>query len=215
MVAPPAPSAPADLHLGTFSDDPPWLVEPAAMSWPRRVPALRAATQPRAARAHPAPPPAPRPAGGQGGGAARLGRGAAPRWPAAGAARSTGRGCRTGCGGRPSVSAPPTSSWARSSPPARASSRRSWWASSASCATRCRPNRGRRSAEVIEEDLGRPLGEVFASVDPDLPGRRVDRPGPRRHPARRHPGRRQGAASLRGPPRPPGRAGRWPGWRRS
>ncbi len=37
--------APADLAHGTFSEDPPWLVEPSAFPWRRRVPALRAATQ--------------------------------------------------------------------------------------------------------------------------------------------------------------------------
>jgi ubiquinone biosynthesis protein len=34
-----------DLHLGSFSDHPPWTVDPAEMSWRRRVPALRAATR--------------------------------------------------------------------------------------------------------------------------------------------------------------------------
>ena len=32
---------PADLALGTFSDDPPWLVEPEKMRWLRRAPVLR------------------------------------------------------------------------------------------------------------------------------------------------------------------------------
>ena len=36
---------PADLDLGTFSDTPPWLVEPDAMVWRRRVPVLRAMTR--------------------------------------------------------------------------------------------------------------------------------------------------------------------------
>jgi ubiquinone biosynthesis protein len=35
----------SDLELGSFSDDPPWQVEPDAMSWRRIVPALRAATR--------------------------------------------------------------------------------------------------------------------------------------------------------------------------
>jgi ubiquinone biosynthesis protein len=39
------PESPADLELGTFSDDPPWIVVPDAMSWRRRVPALRDATR--------------------------------------------------------------------------------------------------------------------------------------------------------------------------
>ncbi|MEM9714320.1 MAG: AarF/UbiB family protein, partial [Actinomycetota bacterium] len=30
---PPSPIAPSDLELGTFSDSPPWTVEPAAMTW--------------------------------------------------------------------------------------------------------------------------------------------------------------------------------------
>ena len=38
-------SRPADLDLGTFSDTPPWLVEPDAMVWRRRVPVLRAMTR--------------------------------------------------------------------------------------------------------------------------------------------------------------------------
>lgn len=33
---------PADLGLGSFSDDPPWLVDPEAMPWRRAVPGLRA-----------------------------------------------------------------------------------------------------------------------------------------------------------------------------
>jgi ubiquinone biosynthesis protein len=44
-VGPDPVSAPADLVLGTFSDDPPWLVEPDAMPWRRRVPVLRAMTR--------------------------------------------------------------------------------------------------------------------------------------------------------------------------
>lgn len=43
MLAPAAP--PPDLALGAFSDDPPWLVEPGKLSWQRRVPALRAMTR--------------------------------------------------------------------------------------------------------------------------------------------------------------------------
>src|ERR1043165_2959673 len=34
-----APSGPPDLVHGAFSDEPPWLVDPAAMSWRRRGPA--------------------------------------------------------------------------------------------------------------------------------------------------------------------------------
>ena len=36
---------PADLVHGTFSDNPPWLVDPAHMPWRRRVPALRSVTR--------------------------------------------------------------------------------------------------------------------------------------------------------------------------
>jgi ubiquinone biosynthesis protein len=35
------PPAPTDLHLGSFSDTPPWNVEPDAMTWRRAVPGLR------------------------------------------------------------------------------------------------------------------------------------------------------------------------------
>ncbi|MCC6434652.1 MAG: AarF/ABC1/UbiB kinase family protein [Acidimicrobiales bacterium] len=38
-------AGPADLVLGTFSDTPPWLIEPDAMTWRRRVPALRSVTR--------------------------------------------------------------------------------------------------------------------------------------------------------------------------
>src|SRR5688572_14795506 len=31
----------ADLNLGSFSEDPPWLVEPESMRWRRAVPGLR------------------------------------------------------------------------------------------------------------------------------------------------------------------------------
>jgi ubiquinone biosynthesis protein len=41
----PRPEPMSDLELGSFSDDPPWQVEPDAMSWRRIVPALRAATR--------------------------------------------------------------------------------------------------------------------------------------------------------------------------
>ena len=44
-VGPDPVSAPTDLAFGTFSDDPPWLVEPDAMPWRRRVPVLRAMTR--------------------------------------------------------------------------------------------------------------------------------------------------------------------------
>ena len=37
----PSMTAPTDLHLGSFSDDAPWIVDPAAMGWRRAVPGLR------------------------------------------------------------------------------------------------------------------------------------------------------------------------------
>ena len=40
-----APPGPPDLVHGAFSDEPPWLVDPAAMSWRRRVPALQSVTR--------------------------------------------------------------------------------------------------------------------------------------------------------------------------
>jgi hypothetical protein len=39
MLAPHA--SPPDLEFGTFSDDPPWLLEPDRLTWARRVPILR------------------------------------------------------------------------------------------------------------------------------------------------------------------------------
>lgn len=48
-TAPPSPAdgteAPADLAVGSFSDTPPWLVEPDAMPWRRTVPTVRWATK--------------------------------------------------------------------------------------------------------------------------------------------------------------------------
>jgi ubiquinone biosynthesis protein len=41
-MADPGPGAPADLAIGSFSDDPPWIVDPAAMPWRRDVGAVRA-----------------------------------------------------------------------------------------------------------------------------------------------------------------------------
>jgi ubiquinone biosynthesis protein len=41
----PRPEPVSDLDLGSFSDDPPWQVEPETMPWRRVVPALRAATR--------------------------------------------------------------------------------------------------------------------------------------------------------------------------
>jgi ubiquinone biosynthesis protein len=40
-----APDAPADLAIGSFSDHPPWLVEPEAMTWRRPVDAVRWTTR--------------------------------------------------------------------------------------------------------------------------------------------------------------------------
>jgi ubiquinone biosynthesis protein len=37
----PGPAAPADLAIGSFSDHPPWLVEPERMTWRRAVPSVR------------------------------------------------------------------------------------------------------------------------------------------------------------------------------
>ncbi len=44
-TSPSAASAPADLEFGTFSDTPPWLVDPLHMPWRRRVPVLRSTTK--------------------------------------------------------------------------------------------------------------------------------------------------------------------------
>ncbi len=47
MTDPAAPAVPApDLDIGSFSDDPPWTVDPAAISWLAAVPATRAACGP-------------------------------------------------------------------------------------------------------------------------------------------------------------------------
>src|SRR5690348_7056862 len=59
MPASEATTPPPDLALGAFSDDPPWLVDPAAMTWTRRVPALRSVTRrslPELTRARRLPP---------------------------------------------------------------------------------------------------------------------------------------------------------------
>ena len=84
---------------------------------------------------------------------------------ATGAPRHPGPGCPAGSGRPSSASARPTSSSARSSRRARGSSPRSWSRSSGSCATGSRPSRSPPCAGRIEEDLGRPLAEVFASFD--------------------------------------------------
>ena len=42
MSSPPAVLEPGDLSLGAFSADPPWLIEPSAITWRRAVPAQRA-----------------------------------------------------------------------------------------------------------------------------------------------------------------------------
>ena len=72
---------------------------------------------------------------------------------------------------------------------------RSWSQSSSSAAIGCRPSRSTTCGEVVEEDLGVPLDDVFASFDRDAARRRVDRPGARGHAAHRRRGRRQGAAT--------------------
>jgi ubiquinone biosynthesis protein len=40
-----SPPGPADLEIGAFSDDPPWIVEPAELRWRRVVPTLRSVTR--------------------------------------------------------------------------------------------------------------------------------------------------------------------------
>ncbi|MGH9121796.1 MAG: ABC1 kinase family protein [Acidimicrobiales bacterium] len=63
MTSPPEPGgragSPPDLALGAFSDDPPWIVDPAAMAWRKHIATLRARTAaqvPRLVRRHRAPP---------------------------------------------------------------------------------------------------------------------------------------------------------------
>ena len=79
--------------------------------------------------------------------------------------RQPGRHLAPAAAWRPSGWAPPTSSSGRSSPRARASSPRSWSASSSSAATRCPPSPSGVVREVVEADLGRPLEEVFRWFD--------------------------------------------------
>ena len=53
--------------------------------------------------------------------------------------------------------------------------------SSGCCATRCRRSRSSTSADVIEDELGRPLEAVFAHDRRDAARGGVDRAGPRGH----------------------------------
>ena len=158
-------TAPADLAIGSFSDDPPWLVDPPAMAWRRRRAHRPLGGPRRPARADPAPPPARRHPSHPGGPPPGPGRGL---W-ALGARRQGARPPRPtspgGCASRPSTWVPPTSSWARSSPAATACSPRSWSASSRSAATRCRPSRGGPCARWSSPSWARPLESVFAHFE--------------------------------------------------
>ena len=103
--------------------------------------------------------------------------------------------------GRRAARRRPTSSSARSSPPARGCSRPSWSTSSRSAATRCPPSRSTPCARTIEEDLGRPLDEVFASFDRTPLAAASIAQVHAGAPAHRRGGGGQGAAPRRRPPR--------------
>ena len=201
---PAPPEAPADLGFGAFSDDGPWVLDADNLSWRAGVGALRAGTTRPGAGADP-PAPGPARAPGSLSTGVRLGRrpgrlvrhrprrrAAAPGDPSAVA----GRAVPPAAQGRSRPWARRTSSWARSSPRARGSSRPSWSASSSCCATRCRP----RPSQAVRDrrrggagpDRSRRCSRRF---DTRAAGRRVHRPGPRRHPADRRGRRRQGAAA--------------------
>ena len=180
----PGPDSPSDLAIGSFSDEAPWIVDPAAMTWRRPVDAVRWVTRRSVpelvgappvpvghAGVHRGPPPRARPSA------------CGPPVPAAGAAASPRPTSPAGCASPPSTSARPTSSWARSSRRARASSPTSWSTSSRSAATRCRPSRSPTSGRSSRPSWAGRSTTVFASLRPPPARRRVDRPGPRRHPA--------------------------------
>ena len=153
--------------------------------WRAGAAGLRAATAaqvPRLLRTAPAPPgPAGRPGRRRTGpGRGRLVPDRTPPGPPTGAARSCpGPACPAGCGWRSRPWGRPTSSWARSSPPAKGSSRRNWSASSACCATGCRPNRSRRCGPWWRRIWAAPSRTSSAvSTGPRWPRRRSPRSMP-------------------------------------
>ena len=193
-------TAPADLTFGSFSDEPPWLVDPDEMPWRRSIDdrcggscAGRCPSSP-ARVACPAAP----------GCSASPATSASPsaRGPSAPAARAAATS-KADISRRLRIAAEHLGPDLHQARPdhlqsARASSPRSSSPSSRSAATRSRPSRGAAVRAVVESELGRPLDEVFAEFDRDAAGRRVDRPGPRGHAAHRRAGRRQGAAPVGG-----------------
>ena len=69
-------------------------------------------------------------------------------------------------------------------------------ASSGCCATGCRPSPSPWSGARVEEDLGRPLADVFTSFDRDPDRLGLHRPGARGHAAHRRAGGREGPAAA-------------------
>ena len=154
---------PPDLALGAFSENPPWDLTGKDLPWRADVTELRAATAaqvPELLRRRRFPP-----------GwrvlvtSVRLGwailvlalGGEAQGQQSWAAGRFPGPGCPAGSARRSNASGRPTSSSARSCPPARASSLPSSSASSGCSATMCRPRASEIVREVVEADLGRPL----------------------------------------------------------
>ncbi len=111
-------------------------------------------------------------------------------WPA----RSPPRWTRAGS---------PSSSSARCCPPGGTCCRRSSSPSSAGCRTGPRRRRGPRSRRLLVAELGRPVGEVFATVSAGAAGRGERGPGAHRDARLRRGGRAQGPAGRH---RPGGRA---------
>ena len=160
-----------DLELGSFSDEPPWIVDPDAM----RVAAGRAracgARSPTSSPASREPGKVPPGHAGASAPTALLGRRARPAGTSAPAARAARRRSpilsrrlrARRRAARPHLhQARPDHLLRRGDLPARSSS-----PSSSGAATRCRPSRSRVVRRVVEEDLGRPLEEVFARFHPE------------------------------------------------
>ena len=197
-----------DLELGSFSDEPPWLVDPDEMRWRRAVPGLRAEIAdelPRLTRADQGPP-----------GRARAAHHRAAgrwRWPvgtsvlAAVAPPSPPPSSPAGCASPPNGWDPPTSSSGRSSAPARGSSPRSWSREFKRCRDQVPPEPFAVVRQVVEEDLGRPLGGGVRAVPPRAPRRGVDRAGAPRDAALGRGRRREGAAPVGRAARPQGPPG--------
>ena len=149
-------SPPADLAFGAFSDDPPWVLDLAAITWAPGLDAVRAGLPTARSRCSRSVDACRR------GSAWRArdrssrdrGRRIGPLLDRRRGEPSLERASHAGCGSPPSTWARPTSSSARSSPPARGCSPRSWSSEFKQCRDQVPAERSTACGRSSRHDLG-------------------------------------------------------------